>query len=335
MAGGEELIARATSVLDRCRKHNLILSLKKLEFGESVTFAGFKISKDEVEPDPAMTLALQDFPVPMDVTGTRSFLRLAQQLAWFIPDLAHITNPLRKLLCKGVAFQWLEDHQTAFEKAKEVLTSKLLVKHFDLDLKTDLVTDASRLGLGFALIQREANEGHTIWLIQAGSRSLCPAKTRYAVSELECLAIFYAITKCRHLLLGAKFTVVMDHRPLEGVFKKGLEDITNARLRGFRKKLAPYSFTVKWDPGKSHLIADALSRYPVFPPPEEEAEDADEDEDKIVAGASLCRAISEDPNLSLLFEAAASDAEYGAVKKALLDRRLPKALPPTHPARAY
>jgi hypothetical protein len=131
-------------------------------------------------------------------------------------------------------------------------------------------------------------------LIQAGSRSLAPAESRYAVSELECLAIFYAIIKCRHFLLGANFTVVTDHRPLKGVFKKGLEDITNARLRGFREKLAPYSFKVTWVPGKSHLIADALSRYPVFPPPEEEAEDTDEDEDKIVAGASLCRAISED-----------------------------------------
>jgi hypothetical protein len=47
-------------------------------------------------------------------------------------------------------------------------------------------------------------------------------------------------------LLGANFNVVTDHRPLEGVFKKGLEDITNARLRGFRKKLAPYSFKVMW-----------------------------------------------------------------------------------------
>jgi hypothetical protein len=234
-----------------------------------------------------------------------------------------------------VAFQWLENHQAAFKKAKEVLMSKLLVKHFDPDLKIDLVTDASRSGLGFALIQREANEGHTIWLIQAGSRSLAPAESRYAVSELECLAIIYAITKCRHFLLGARFNVVTDHKPLEGVFKKGLEDITNARLRGFCEKLAPYSFKVMWVPGKSHLIADALSRYPVFPPLKEEAEDTEEDEDKIVAGTSLCRAISEDPNLSPLFEAAASDAENGAVRKALLEGRLPKTLPTTHPARAY
>jgi hypothetical protein len=39
--------------------------------------------------------------------------------------------------------------------------------------------------------------------------------------------------------------------------------------------------------------------------------------------------------LSPLFEAAASDTEYGAVRKALLEGRLPKMLPPTHPARAY
>jgi hypothetical protein len=53
--------------------------------------------------------------------------------------------------------------------------------------------------------------------------------------------------------------------------------------------------------------------------------------------ALYCARISEDPNLSPLFEAAAaaSDAEYGAVRKALLEGRLPKTLPPTHPARAY
>jgi hypothetical protein len=39
--------------------------------------------------------------------------------------------------------------------------------------------------------------------------------------------------------------------------------------------------------------------------------------------------------LSPLFEAAASDVENGAVRKALLEGRLPKTLPPTHPARAY
>ena len=33
-----------------------------------------------------------------------------------------------------------------------------------------------------------------------------------------------------------------------------------------REKLTVYSFTVKWVEGKTHYIADALSRYPVFNP---------------------------------------------------------------------
>jgi hypothetical protein len=135
----DELLERVTAVLDRCRKHNMILSLKKMEYGASVTFAGFVIGKDGIKPDPEMTLAIADFPAPVDVTSTRSFLGLAQQLAWFIPDLAHITDPLRKLLCKGVSFQWLEGHQEAFQMAKKVLTSSLLVKHFDPTLPTELV----------------------------------------------------------------------------------------------------------------------------------------------------------------------------------------------------
>ena len=31
-----------------------------------------------------------------------------------------------------------------------------------------------------------------------------------------------------------------------------------------REKVAMYNFTVQWTPGKTHLIADALSRAPLF-----------------------------------------------------------------------
>ena len=39
-----------------------------------------------------------------------------------------------------------------------------------------------------------------------------------------------------------------------------------SRLTRMREKLTVYSFTVKWVEGKTHYIADALSRYPVFNP---------------------------------------------------------------------
>jgi hypothetical protein len=74
------------------------------------------------------------------------------QLGHFLPDLAHLTVDLRLLLKKDVEFMWLQPHQEAFELIGQLLTSPLVVKPFDQKLKTELLTDASRLkGLGYAL----------------------------------------------------------------------------------------------------------------------------------------------------------------------------------------
>ena len=76
--------------------------------------------------------------------------------------------------------------------------------------------------------------------------------------------------------------VATDYKPLEGIFAKDLYDIPNPRLQRLREKLVEY-FTVKWVPGKSHHIADALSCAPLFSP--EETEDMYVDS----ARAYMCR----------------------------------------------
>jgi hypothetical protein len=96
-------------------------------------------------------------------------------LGHFLPDLAHLTVDLRQLLKKDVDFMWLQPHQEAFELIRQILTSPLVVKPFDKKLKTELLTDASRLkGLGYALIQRETDG--TPRLIQCNSKSLTSAE---------------------------------------------------------------------------------------------------------------------------------------------------------------
>ena len=63
----------------------------------------------------------------------------------------------------------------------------LTLSFFDASKPTRLCTDASRHGLGFILQQKTDND--TWSLIQAGSRFLTDAESRYAVIELELLAI--------------------------------------------------------------------------------------------------------------------------------------------------
>jgi len=59
-------------------------------------------------------------------------------------------------------------------------------------------------------------------IIQCGSRSLSPAKSRYAVIELEALALAWAMLECRHCLIARHFQAITDHRPLVGIFAKPL-----------------------------------------------------------------------------------------------------------------
>ena len=127
-------------------------------------------------------------------------------------------------------------------------------------------------------------------------------------------------------MLGANFKVLTDHRPLVGVFNKPLHEIENARLLRFREKLAHFSFSVTYVPGKTHLIADALSRAPIFSPPENEV---------IAVNQILANKMASDPALQQFYDAAVADFSYSTVVRALLDGKSPASLPPNHPARTF
>ena len=320
-----KVLRKLKIALDCCKRHNLTLSKKKLTIGQEINFAGYIIGKDGVKPDPNRVKAISNFPAPTDASQVRSFLGLVNQLGFFIPELAQVTKPLRDLLKKDTSFLWLNAQAEAFQTAKKILTSELLVKPFNPALKTELLTDAARLGgLGYALLQRNTDD--TLRLIQCGSRSLSSAETRYATNELEGLAILYAITDCHFYLMGTKFTVITDHRPLMGTFNKDLQDIPNARLQRFRERLTQYDFEVIWVPGKTHLIADALSRAPVFAPKEKEI---------VTCNAALAYSVAEDPALQPLYDAAEDDTSYQQIKDAILRGTQAKDLPPDHPGKQF
>jgi hypothetical protein len=316
-------------VLQAAMKSEITLSKSKIKRGPSVTFAGYSIKDTGIMPHPDRILALSEFPRPTNITELRGFLGLVNQLTIFVPDMAHLTDLLRHLLRKNVAFLWLEEHEEAFLQMKKILSSDMVVKPFDPDLETRIITDASRLkGLGYALMQVRANALH---IVRCGSRSLLPAETRYATNELECLAIQWGVHACKHYLLGCRFTVFTDHRPLVGTFNKNLSDIENPRMLKYREKLTPYQFNITWIPGKVNLIADALSRAPVFSPQEEDEEEAAAK----VYHISVSKLDTSDIALRKIIEIAQEDQEYQAVINLILCDKNPKKVDPVHPARLY
>ena len=134
--------------------------------------------------------------------------------------------------------------------------------HFNPQLPTRLVTDASRIGIGYVLQQQ--HEGDTWKTVQCGSKMLTDCESRYAVVELELLAIAWAVRRCDVFLRGVSGVVVItDHKPLLSIINhKHVDDIPNPRLQRLKMKLSLYDLTAEWMQGKENHAADALSRFP-------------------------------------------------------------------------
>ena len=329
----DEFCARVREVFERCRSHQITLARKKVKIGTEVAFAGFIVSESGVSADPEKLRALEEFPTPDSTTAVRSFLGLCNQLGDFACDLSHVTNPLRGLLKKGVAFVWLAKHEKAFKETKRILMVPAKVAHFDPRRHTALCSDASRLnGLGFCLLQYDSD--NVTHLIQCGSRSLTSAERNYATIELEMLGIVYAIVKCRHYVAGTRFEIVTDHLPLKPILGhedspgKALDTVENPRLQRLLGKIAGYSFTVKWVAGKRHLIADALSRAPVFEP---NSDISFENFIRICAVETRARS---DPLLDDMKAAALADSDYRECCKAIREVEVFDDIPTSHPVRA-
>jgi hypothetical protein len=120
-----------------------------------------------------------------------------------------------------------------------------------------------------------------------------------------------------------KFYIVVDHKPLIGIFNKDLAQVKNARLKKYQEKLTKFVFDIEWREGKTHCITDALSQAPHFPAPEQAHEE------------SCCNILQEDPKLQSLKEAADSNQNCQMIVEAIIHGHNPKDLPSIHPARQF
>jgi hypothetical protein len=174
----QELMTKLDTILLRCKAIGITLFIKKIKISKEVAFAGYVVKQGAIRPSPESAIALKEFPRPQNIHELTYFLGLAQELAGFIPDLAHASEPLRHLLKKEHKYTWTIYQQDAFDTVVMILTCNLVLINFDPSKPTILLTDASRLkGLGFALVHTEVVNGkEQIRLVTCRSHSLNPAK---------------------------------------------------------------------------------------------------------------------------------------------------------------
>lgn len=95
--------------------------------------------------------------------------------------------------------------------------------------------------------------------IAYASRSMTEMEQRYAQIEKEALATTWACEKFSTYILGMRFLIETDHKPLFG--SKHLDSLPPRVLR-FRLCMERFSYDITHVPGKLLYTADTLSRAP-------------------------------------------------------------------------
>ena len=224
---------------------------------DKLVFMGHVLTPHGIGPAEDKVKAVLEARRPESASEVRSFLGLVQFNSRYIPDLATVSEPLRKLTQKNVTFVWGSEQDIAFQKLKQRLANADTLGYFQKNAKTKIVDDASPVGLGGILIQTQDGEDR---IISYASASLTDTEKRYSQTEKEALAIVWACERFHLYLYGVNFEMVTDHKPLEYIYStKGKRSVCSARIQRWVLRLQPYSFKVVYKPGKEN-IADSLSR---------------------------------------------------------------------------
>ncbi|XP_073672376.1 uncharacterized protein [Paramisgurnus dabryanus] len=251
-------LARIRLLFERFAAANLTVNLAKCEFAQAtVVYLGKVVGQGNVRPVRAKVLAIDKFPRPVTKKELMRFLGMIGYYRNFCCNFSSVVAPLTNLLRGSVKFNWTDDCQRAFENAKSLLTSAPVLAAPRLEEPFQLQVDASQVGAGAVLLQKDENEVDRP--VSYFSRKFNRYQFNYSTIEKEALALIWALQHFEVYVGGGLHPVVVfsDHNPL--TFLSSLQN-TNQRLMRWALFLQPYNLSIRHIKGSENVMADALSR---------------------------------------------------------------------------
>ena len=200
-------------MFERLRRENLKLGAAKCHLAaREVSFLGYKVTPEGLEPEPRLMEAISKLPPPISVAEVRFFLGLVGYYRRFIKKFSDKGAPLNALLHKDHPWSWTPQCQEAFKLLKGEISRKPVSAYLDFSKPFRLYTDVSNVGLGAILAQKQEGKER---IICCASRTLNNAETNYSTTKKECLAVVWGVHIFRPFLVATHFEILTDHYALQ------------------------------------------------------------------------------------------------------------------------
>ena len=168
---------------------------------------------------------------------------MVNQLGKFSKTLAELSQPVRARLSTKRSLHWDATQDQALEKVNDELSKPTILALFDPDAVTKISADV----LGAVIMQKKGREWKPI---AYASRSMTEMEKHNAQIEQEALASTWACEKFSNYILGIKFLIKTDHKPLIPLLGTKHLDALPPQILRFRLRLERYDYNITHVPGK-------------------------------------------------------------------------------------
>ena len=254
----EELLVVLEKIFIKFREKKIVINPAKCFFGiTQIEFVGHTINDEYRYFSQKKLDSVRAVALPRTEKQLRGFIGLVNYFRDHIAFLSNHTKPLTSLLQqtgRNKVIEWNDEGREAFDTIKGLIEDSVPLYHYTPGAPMTLLTDASDYGIGAYLSQRIDGVDKPLGFL---SKSLSDVQRHWSTPEKEGYAIYFALMKWQHLLLGPHFTIKTDHRNLTYISTSG-----SAKVMRWKLAIQDFDFEIHHVAGRDNIVADTLSRLP-------------------------------------------------------------------------